>query len=251
VKFIENSRASGVVGSESGTNYNDYKSAKEDGESEMSTTTVDKSGGESDQQRLDKALRAEAAHLQFSISCTAEGIDRGTLPDGYYVATVVEHELHWRYTSFRLETLDGVVVGHVSAAPRIPGIRTKDVYVVGVAWRGVTRSLDLDPLDVRLITRPWTHPQSQQYQVQPGDVRQPAHTMVYAEHMASPEWAAFRARIIERRGARCQRCGKTEKEAGCVQVHHRTYDRLGRERDADVEVLCPDCHVRADAARPR
>jgi hypothetical protein len=37
---------------------------------------------------------------------------------------------------------------------------------------------------------------------------------------------------------RCERCGAKR----TLEVHHRTYERLGRERDADLEVLCGDCH---------
>jgi hypothetical protein len=32
-------------------------------------------------------------------------------------------------------------------------------------------------------------------------------------------------------------------------VHHKTYERLGCELDQDLEVLCPDCHKKADAER--
>jgi hypothetical protein len=37
---------------------------------------------------------------------------------------------------------------------------------------------------------------------------------------------------------RCQRCQARQD----LQVHHKTYERLGRERDDDLEVLCDSCH---------
>jgi hypothetical protein len=41
-------------------------------------------------------------------------------------------------------------------------------------------------------------------------------------------------------GYRCERCeGKRD-----LEVHHRTYERLGREWDQDLEVLCCRCHER-------
>lgn len=33
------------------------------------------------------------------------------------------------------------------------------------------------------------------------------------------------------------------------ELHHKTYERLGRERDDDLEVLCKPCHERADEQR--
>ena len=45
---------------------------------------------------------------------------------------------------------------------------------------------------------------------------------------------------------RCQRCGA---ERCVLQLHHKTYDRLGQEFDDDVEVLCVPCHQQADRER--
>jgi 5-methylcytosine-specific restriction endonuclease McrA len=42
---------------------------------------------------------------------------------------------------------------------------------------------------------------------------------------------------------RCRRSGLT------LQVHHKTYERLGHESPADLEVLCTDCHRTADQER--
>jgi 5-methylcytosine-specific restriction endonuclease McrA len=37
----------------------------------------------------------------------------------------------------------------------------------------------------------------------------------------------------------CERCGGQD----ALQVHHRTYERLGAELDEDFEVLCRRCHA--------
>lgn len=37
----------------------------------------------------------------------------------------------------------------------------------------------------------------------------------------------------------CERCGSKRG----LEVHHKTYERLGREWDQDLEVLCDDCHI--------
>src|SRR4051812_24840716 len=36
----------------------------------------------------------------------------------------------------------------------------------------------------------------------------------------------------------CARCPQTNS----LQLHHKTYERLGRELDADLELLCKRCH---------
>lgn len=63
----------------------------------------------------------------------------------------------------------------------------------------------------------------------------------YLAYMRSPEWRAFRDRILAERGRKCQRCGSIR---GVMHVHHLTYWRLGHERDTDVEVICADCHAK-------
>lgn len=63
--------------------------------------------------------------------------------------------------------------------------------------------------------------------------------MDYKEYLRSGHWKKTRRAALARAGYRCQICN-----AGNVQleVHHRTYDRLGREFDADLTVLCDGCH---------
>lgn len=60
----------------------------------------------------------------------------------------------------------------------------------------------------------------------------------YAEYLASPHWQHMRAVAHEHYGGSCCLCGSTEG----VDVHHRTYERKGKERLADVTLLCRDCH---------
>lgn len=60
----------------------------------------------------------------------------------------------------------------------------------------------------------------------------------YLAYLNSPSWRATRARALQLAGYRCQRCGAKRD----LQVHHKNYDRLGREWDVDLEVLCADCH---------
>ena len=60
----------------------------------------------------------------------------------------------------------------------------------------------------------------------------------YLDYLRSPEWKAKRRRAIERAGHACEICGKT----GRLEVHHTTYERLGKERLSDLVVVCRSCH---------
>lgn len=60
----------------------------------------------------------------------------------------------------------------------------------------------------------------------------------YEEYIRSPEWHEKAAAIKKKFGGRCQACNSNVK----VQVHHRTYERLGHELDTDLTVLCEHCH---------
>lgn len=48
----------------------------------------------------------------------------------------------------------------------------------------------------------------------------------------------MRARALTYAEHRCQVCNGSKK----VQVHHRTYDRIGCELPSDLTVLCDKCH---------
>lgn len=62
--------------------------------------------------------------------------------------------------------------------------------------------------------------------------------MTYADYIASPAWQARREMTIALWGGRCALCYA----AGALDVHHRTYDRLGHELPSDLVALCPTCH---------
>lgn len=60
----------------------------------------------------------------------------------------------------------------------------------------------------------------------------------YDDFLSSPLWAAtkWRYQHDKQRPQACI-CGATD-----VQLHHRTYERLGEERTTDLYPLCPTCH---------
>ncbi len=64
--------------------------------------------------------------------------------------------------------------------------------------------------------------------------------MTYADYLASPQWQARREWTITAAGYRCQLCNAS----GPLDVHHRTYERLGHELPGDLIALCETCHER-------
>lgn len=64
-------------------------------------------------------------------------------------------------------------------------------------------------------------------------------SMPYADYLKTAHWQRIRCWALRKAFQRCQVCnGK-----GLLDVHHRTYERRGRERLADVTVLCRECHT--------
>lgn len=67
----------------------------------------------------------------------------------------------------------------------------------------------------------------------------------YEKHLRSARWKNMRNDFFRLRGRRCEHCGST-----CnLELHHKTYDRLGCELTTDLEILCLDCHYKADRKR--
>lgn len=71
------------------------------------------------------------------------------------------------------------------------------------------------------------------------DIRTEQRKINYYTYIQSDEWKEKSDAAKERAGWHCQLCSKhTEK----LNTHHNTYDRLGRERESDLIVLCERCH---------
>jgi hypothetical protein len=68
----------------------------------------------------------------------------------------------------------------------------------------------------------------------------------YMERINSFAWQGLRMRLLKERNYTCDRCKKRTQP---LQLHHKTYERLGCERDDDLAVLCIPCHEIADKER--
>jgi hypothetical protein len=123
--------------------------------------------------------------------------------------------------------------------------RVEEIVSVGVDSPPMTVLLDLagteDPGDPLLDL-----PIDQLLRRRAGYLR----SLPHPEYLLTSHWRACRERAIERAGGACQVCHSAEEP----NVHHRSYERLGDEAEADLIVLCRACHERFHAngklARP-
>lgn len=60
----------------------------------------------------------------------------------------------------------------------------------------------------------------------------------YEEYIQSADWKRRRAKILKRDGGVCRGCLSRP----ATQVHHLTYERLGREMAWDLIAVCAKCH---------
>lgn len=60
----------------------------------------------------------------------------------------------------------------------------------------------------------------------------------YDEYLKTDHWQQVRQEAHKRDGGRCRVCNSPEN----LNVHHRTYERLGEELPDDVTTLCQPCH---------
>jgi 5-methylcytosine-specific restriction endonuclease McrA len=75
----------------------------------------------------------------------------------------------------------------------------------------------------------------------------------YAKYIRSALWRNNPARLAElaASGGRCRTCNEAAPNVE-LQVHHRTYARLGAEVVGDLTTLCVECHrVITDLIRRR
>jgi hypothetical protein len=60
----------------------------------------------------------------------------------------------------------------------------------------------------------------------------------YSSYLSGTHWRSLREFYIDERGISCTgECGRDG-----TQLHHKTYERLGKELLDDLVLLCSDCH---------
>lgn len=60
----------------------------------------------------------------------------------------------------------------------------------------------------------------------------------YLDYLNSTHWKVFRKTVLEFWDYKCCLCNSVKK----LEVHHRTYERVGAERLNDCVCLCQKCH---------
>lgn len=71
----------------------------------------------------------------------------------------------------------------------------------------------------------------------------------YGDYMSSARWRNISAAMKKYANFTCQRC-KARLHPSELDVHHLNYERMGKERISDLQVLCRSkCHPIADANR--
>jgi 5-methylcytosine-specific restriction endonuclease McrA len=65
-------------------------------------------------------------------------------------------------------------------------------------------------------------------------------TSEYQTYLRSEHWQTMRRLALEYAENSCQLCCSPSP----LHVHHRSYERLGREKLSDLIVLCEGCHRR-------
>ena len=72
--------------------------------------------------------------------------------------------------------------------------------------------------------------------------------MPYDQYLQSEHWRHVRKLALNNADNACQICNDSE---STLEVHHRTYERLGSEYIADLTVLCHSCHERFHDKLPK
>lgn len=74
--------------------------------------------------------------------------------------------------------------------------------------------------------------------MQSGNQKRKHYTKFYLTYLRSNEWFKVREKVLKLDGFKCRKCSSSLR----LQVHHKTYKRLGRERMSDLITLCYLCH---------
>lgn len=71
------------------------------------------------------------------------------------------------------------------------------------------------------------------------------HDLPYEDYLKTYHWEKVRNDRIKYDNEKCIVCGLSNN----LQVHHRTYERLGHEDPGDVVTLCRVCHERIESIK--
>lgn len=59
----------------------------------------------------------------------------------------------------------------------------------------------------------------------------------YQKYLKTRHWQKTRKQAMRKARGRCKKCGKAARD-----IHHKTYKRVGKEKQSDLMALCRECH---------
>jgi len=65
----------------------------------------------------------------------------------------------------------------------------------------------------------------------------------YNQYIKSEEWYNLKIDLLEKRGCKCEKCGKKRRPTS-LHIHHLTYERLYDELPTDLMIMCAICHMK-------
>ena len=68
----------------------------------------------------------------------------------------------------------------------------------------------------------------------------------YEAHIKSAQWRGTKEALFKLRGKKCEVCGESGPR---LELHHLTYERIGKELAKDLLIVCPECHEKEDRKR--
>jgi 5-methylcytosine-specific restriction endonuclease McrA len=73
---------------------------------------------------------------------------------------------------------------------------------------------------------------------------------IYYRYLKSAIWQEKRKDTLKRAKGKCEKCKISFIDDSNLDVHHISYDRVGgNEKPEDLQVLCYQCHIKADKKR--
>lgn len=65
----------------------------------------------------------------------------------------------------------------------------------------------------------------------------------YQEYLKTDYWRRLKDKMRKLTHGRCEDCGEHE-SITALELHHQCYDRIGKEEESDLRLICDECHGR-------
>lgn len=103
-----------------------------------------------------------------------------------------------------------------------------------------TKPIDETTKEQRRVLRAQRKTKRAERKVERQAQAQELRKLSYHDYLQTDHWKETRRQALRRAKFSCQVCNARDT---LLNVHHRTYERLGMEHRADLIVLCEGCHA--------